>query len=363
MWLLNFLLDNVGRVFSLVDWYYNRIIDAARNAFNWARSEANRVYWQAIAFVQSVVANARAYAWNLVQGAKKVAVDLWNSARGFASLLFHLASAALGLAITNVRNFLIAWIEGVKAELIKIINGVGAAFDAAFRAAILIAWAPFRWLIDLKQDILAVLAILDEHNRPKLVSFLRDDWPAIKAFLSNPVGYFLAILRAFLLDMLTWTMAYSLGAVAATLPPWPNFLKGVPGGGSPSPGPPPKDSGDLVAPLSSLRISGNKYGQGHPGLDLGCSLGQAVSAMHSGVIEESGFSAVGYGWTVTLRGGKWWSRYAHFQSQGLPRGTSVNAGEVVGLCGSSGNSTGSHLHLEIKSNGSYVNPAPILGLT
>lgn len=362
MWLLNFLLDNASRVLSLVSYYYNRIIDAARNAFTWARNEANKAYWRAISFAQSVLALAKNFSTTLFNTLVAFVNAVNNNIRALIASTRAFVIALIGIAETRVRNFLIAWIEGVKAGIIKFVNQVNTALDKAFRAGLELALKPYKWLITNRQAILDLLEEFTIENRRKIITFLREDWPMIRGFLINPVGYVIAVLRGFLLDVLSWSLAYSLGTVAATLPPWPDFLKGVPGGGNPGPTGPPPGSGGLVAPLTSLRISGNTYGQGHPGVDLGCARGQSVGTMHNGVIEESGFSGVGFGWTVTVRGGVWWTRYAHFDKAGLPKGTNVLAGQVVGACGSSGNSTGNHLHLEIKHNGLYVSPVTILGL-
>lgn len=52
--------------------------------------------------------------------------------------------------------------------------------------------------------------------------------------------------------------------------------------------------------------------------------------------------------------------YAHLQKQGISKGTKVRAGQVIGYMGSTGRSTGVHLHFEIRINDQPVNPRPYL---
>jgi len=82
--------------------------------------------------------------------------------------------------------------------------------------------------------------------------------------------------------------------------------------------------------------------------------------MHDGVVEVAGWSTVGYGNTITLRNGKWWTRYAHLDGFGVGKGDTVEAGQKIAEGNSTGNSTGDHLHLEIKLNGVFIDPEQVL---
>jgi murein DD-endopeptidase MepM/ murein hydrolase activator NlpD len=95
-------------------------------------------------------------------------------------------------------------------------------------------------------------------------------------------------------------------------------------------------------------------------LDLGLTDGQAVYAMHSGTVLSAGWSTIGYGWNVVLEGGGWWTRYAHCKALGVSAGQPVRASQQIANGNSTGNSSGPHLHLEIKYNGQWVDPATVL---
>ena len=126
------------------------------------------------------------------------------------------------------------------------------------------------------------------------------------------------------------------------------------------PTPPPDVRDGLVSPLSRLSISGYRFNPNHPAIDLGLSKGDPVFAMHAGTIIVAGWSKTGYGNHVVLQGGDWWTLYAHLDSFGVQAGQQIPAGQIVGLGDSTGNSTGDHLHLEIKYKGKFIDPVSVL---
>lgn len=121
-----------------------------------------------------------------------------------------------------------------------------------------------------------------------------------------------------------------------------------------------------VAPLSSYRVSagfgsvGQWWSGTHTGLDLAASYGAEVRALSSGEILWAGFDGA-YGNKMVIRhwdGTEAW--YCHL-SRILQRSGAVSPGEVIGTVGTTGNTTGPHLHLEVHPNGSgAVNPRPWL---
>ena len=97
-------------------------------------------------------------------------------------------------------------------------------------------------------------------------------------------------------------------------------------------------------------------GHWHSGIDLAAPTGTPVYATQSGVAQVVR-SASGYGLHVVIdHGGGLSSMYGHLSSVAVLSGEYVDAGQVVGAVGSSGNSTGPHLHFEIRRDGIPEDP-------
>ena len=98
----------------------------------------------------------------------------------------------------------------------------------------------------------------------------------------------------------------------------------------------------------------------HPGLDVDVDLGAPVHVTADGVVAEAGYHPE-YGNVVTVSHGFGiQTRYAHLQRFVVRQGTSVRRGQVVGHAGSTGRSTGTHLHYEVWIDGHAVNPLQYL---
>lgn len=106
-------------------------------------------------------------------------------------------------------------------------------------------------------------------------------------------------------------------------------------------------------------ISGNYHS--HTGTDYAASIGTPVKSIASGVVVATYLSPYGLGKSVDIdHGGKYISRYAHLDGIVVKEGDMVSAGTQIARVGSTGNSTGPHLHLEIVVSGSRVDPVAFL---
>ncbi len=112
--------------------------------------------------------------------------------------------------------------------------------------------------------------------------------------------------------------------------------------------------GTFIWPTPKHYISGYQYSPdtNHPAIDIGGNLGDAVAAMDAGVIVYAGWNDWGYGNLIIVdhgdtATGSWQSLYAHLDAVLVSCGQSVGQGELIGLLGSTGNSSGPHLHLEL----------------
>ena len=98
----------------------------------------------------------------------------------------------------------------------------------------------------------------------------------------------------------------------------------------------------------------------HPGLDFRGPLGSPIHAAANGTVTFVGTKS-GYGKVVEVsHGNGMLTRYAHMSAWRARVGQPVSAGDVIGLIGSTGRSTGPHLHFEVRINDRAVNPRPFL---
>lgn len=124
----------------------------------------------------------------------------------------------------------------------------------------------------------------------------------------------------------------------------------------------------ITLPLDRIRITSN-YGtrkdpitgrrRKHYGIDLAAKSDNVKSIM-PGKITKIGYEKKGLGNYVKVKHGDFETIYGHLHTSIGTEGDIVNAGTVVGLSGSTGRSTGEHLHFSVKFKNNYVDPKPIL---
>ena len=117
-------------------------------------------------------------------------------------------------------------------------------------------------------------------------------------------------------------------------------------------------SGALLTDRFGTRWSPFGWGQQHhEGIDLALGYGESTVATAAGTVVHAGWLAGGYGYTVIIdHGYGFQTLYAHFGSIGVDEGDTVARGDVIGWVGSTGNSTGPHVHYEVILNGVPVDP-------
>lgn len=107
-------------------------------------------------------------------------------------------------------------------------------------------------------------------------------------------------------------------------------------------------TGTFIWPAPSTHLSGYDYTSIHPAIDIAGDTGHAIFASDSGVVVYSGWNDWGYGYVVVLdHGNGWQTLYAHLSAINVGCGQSVTQGAVIAAMGSTGNSSGSHLHFEM----------------
>lgn len=125
----------------------------------------------------------------------------------------------------------------------------------------------------------------------------------------------------------------------------------------------PADSTDITSWFGNRPYPGAGGSTNHGGLDIGAAMGSNVYAALGGIVTSSGWNG-GYGNAITIDHGNGLSTlYGHMSQLIAGVGQMVAPGQVIGLVGSTGNSTGPHLHFETLLNGGRVDPATFFGFS
>lgn len=114
------------------------------------------------------------------------------------------------------------------------------------------------------------------------------------------------------------------------------------------------DYGTRVSPMSGASSN-------HKGIDIGASAGADIIAAADGTVTAASYSSAAGNYVMIDHGGGLYTVYMHVSSLLVSPGQTVSAGDVIAKVGSTGISTGSHLHFGVSLNGSYVSPWSYLG--
>ena len=121
--------------------------------------------------------------------------------------------------------------------------------------------------------------------------------------------------------------------------------------------------GTFIWPANKHYLSGFDYtpNTNHWGIDIAGNEGEAVYATDAGVVVYAGWNNYGYGNMIMVdHGNNFQSLYAHLTGFNVGCGQSVGQGELIGAIGTTGRSSGPHLHFEIRAISSFVNPWDVL---
>ena len=120
-------------------------------------------------------------------------------------------------------------------------------------------------------------------------------------------------------------------------------------------------AGKLNWPTTAKRITQYFKGWRHSGLDIGAKRNQPIYAADDGVVATSRWNKGGYGYYIIIdHGNGFHTLYAHNNENYVKKGARVKKGEIIAAIGSTGRSTGPHLHFEVRVSGNRVNPLDYL---
>lgn len=134
---------------------------------------------------------------------------------------------------------------------------------------------------------------------------------------------------------------------------------------TPAPAPAPAPAASGIAWPVHAPVSQEFNGGDHKGIDLAAAMGTSILAATSGTIVQASDLGDGYGNCVVIRSddGETFTRYAHQSELHVQVGQHVDLGTEIGLVGSTGQSTGPHLHFEVRigdANGEARNPRDVI---
>lgn len=292
-----YISENLTNAYNTVSsWINNRANDLS----NWTQNKLNEV----ISWAQNIYNDARTYAYNIVNDARALVYDK------------------------------VGWLVSVINEKFNHLQSV--ANDLGNRIS-----------------NLPTLGTIITNNITNIMQALSDKYfNQIETFFKDPAGYILSGIWNRFVELFCYAIGYGLGTTTMDLPPIPTWYQGGSGGNGEIP------TDKVNKPCTPLWVSGYTFDNpvGHKGTDFGIGSGQAIYAAHNGKVLESGWSSVGYGNYIVISNGTWWSRYAHLQAILVSNGQEVGTGQQIAKGDTTGNSTGNHLHFELKHNGAFVDP-------
>jgi hypothetical protein len=360
--MLDWVYNQVKSILNTISSIWSTLNYVNNNVWNYVRSEANSALSSAKSYVDNLPQSIRNFVYNVADSVRStlsyyvgVLTDGIAAARVYASSIvnngvsyaINVASAALqplyGL-IDGAKSYARGLYDAVKTDLTNLISGV---------------IAPFTPYLDFLGQLVTATA---NNGIARLTDLLNRMYYLLVDFTTNPASFILTLLWGKFQTFLCFSLAYGLGTLEDTLPPVPDWSKS---GGANVIGLPPGTvvgQSGLLPPVQPLYISGTTFSSGHPGTDFGIVDAQPIYAAHPGVVAISGWSDVGYGNNIVITGDQFWSRYAHLKQPLVSVGDSVFAGQLIAYGDSTGNSTGPHLHFELKINGAFVDPAAVYGV-
>lgn len=120
-------------------------------------------------------------------------------------------------------------------------------------------------------------------------------------------------------------------------------------------------TGTFIYPVNSRNFT-QYYWYGHPGIDIALGEGTAVVASDTGTVTFAGWNIYGYGNLIVVNHGNGYETfYAHLNGISVVPGQIVYQGNVIGTTGNTGNSSGPHIHFEVRINGAQDDPCWYVG--
>jgi len=320
---------------------------ALESAKSWTYQQIQSVYNTISGWIYSARQTLNTYIDQVRQWAYSIIV----SVRDWLIAQYNTIAGWLNARIDQVRQSVDTVYHYIRERIQAVINDVSRFITDKINA-----------IPTLIPNLSNILNWLSPQKISEIETTLNSYKKALTTFISDPIEYLIDLIFPYFVSVLCYALAYAMGTTKYQLPPIPIWSKTPINSPYNTPQTPYPESDKLVNPLDKMYVSGYRFGISHYGTDFGLSYRQPVYACHSGKVIYAGWDNTGYGYMVVLSSAIWWTLYAHLDAITVRVGDTVAQRQTIGLGNSTGNSTGNHLHLEIKYRGQYVNPLNVLPL-
>lgn len=369
--ILSVIVNLVGMVVALINGDWNGAMEFGKQALQSLWDAVVNVWngiWGTISALLSVIGNGISAAWNaIVSTAQTMLSNLWNA---FSTGFSNLWSSVSGWATTVVTNIASAlsglWQLGSDV-LTDFSDGIKSGFESLWTN--ITSWCGT--VVDKFKEALGIASpskVMTELGGFVTEGFFNGlsaaDWGGFATGIMDQV------VEAFknggaTLSALVSKLGSGITSILSSMGVDLSGLFGGTGSGN------VQSLGGLLWPTTSSSITswfgyrndtggvGSTY---HQGLDIGAGYGEPIYAAADGQVEIAGGYG-GYGNAVKLANGDGIETlYGHMSAVAVNAGDVVTKGQVIGYVGSTGNSTGPHLHFSVLVNGEQVDPAQFFGL-
>lgn len=367
-------------VWNAIEWYVRTYINVVRTiietAWNWIRS-ATETVWNAIKAVISTVWDGIVwYVRTCIDTVKTVLSTAWNIIQTGAQTAWNLIKSSILTPISTVWTRIGEIVDNVK-------TGLADAW-AVIQSTASTAWGNIKSAITgplagLWEKFKEILGVGDDYDG--LIDRLAGVWDTISSKASSAWDGIVSAIKTPIQGLVDW-IEDMFGKISGFIKSVKDLFGGGGGGGYGGMNPgslipevvTPSNGGTGAGMTAWTSGSGNigaafrAYNPGiwswdggyHNGQDIGAAAGTPVVSQRLGVVTEAGWG----GWagnTVIMRMPNGVSlQFAHLSSIGARVGQMLRPGSLIGRVGSTGNSSGPHLHISAYRGGATINPVPFL---
>jgi murein DD-endopeptidase MepM/ murein hydrolase activator NlpD len=370
--MFGWLRDRWHKLIIILDYYWHSLYDLVRKGANWFLTRINNVWYQAWDTIiryyhraKAAVSDARSWLWGKIlhyYNLARAAVDtarswLWSQIIRY----YNLAISAIGSARSWLQGRIIYYWNQAQGLFAQLRDWALTQVRGAINKAQRLFEDAKAWAQRAIKAATGGIKTIAETAKGSINNF-RQTWEGpLTNWFSDPTAIVWGIIEAHLLEFAIWFLAKLLGSEGRELDnPRPNV--GVSGAAYKPDWNQTYQGGNFARPTPGWTITQYYAPQsGHYGLDVGLEIGTPVKSIAPGTVLAAGWSSAGYGFYCDVEHPDgWWSRYAHFSQLMVSAGQHVERGTTLGLGGSTGNSSGPHLHIEIKKDGNRVDPLAVL---